>query len=185
MKPATSLRRARTGFTLVELMVAIALAGILLTFLAVLFTSSISNFAGLGNYAELSGQSRLAMDQVSQELRECTQVLNAQKSSTAKSLLLTNAFEGSTLKLMWDSSTRTLTSQKSNRALRVCLTGCDDWDFSLYQRTPKSGWQFYPTTNPQLCKLVNMSWRCSRSVLGRKANTENVVTAQVVIRNKK
>ena len=29
-----------------------------------------------------------------------------------------------------------------------------------------------------------MTWKCSRTILGQKANTESVQTAQVVLRNK-
>ncbi len=49
---------------------------------------------------------------------------------------------------------------------------------------------FYPATNssgvydPSICKLINMSWKCSRTILGSKMNTESVQTAQVVLRNK-
>jgi hypothetical protein len=72
------------------------------------------------------------------------------------------------------------------------LTECDRWDFELYQRTPKSGgtYVFYPATNIagaydlSICKLIDMTWKCSRTILGSKANTESVQTAQVVLRNK-
>jgi hypothetical protein len=49
---------------------------------------------------------------------------------------------------------------------------------------------FFPATNSagaydlSVCKLINMTWKCSRTVLGSKLNTESVQTAQVVLRNK-
>ena len=43
---------------------------------------------------------------------------------------------------------------------------------------------FYSASNnPAICKLVSVSWRCSRTILGQKVNTESVQTAKIVIRN--
>jgi hypothetical protein len=73
------------------------------------------------------------------------------------------------------------------------LTECDRWDFGLYQRTPlvtSSNVFYYPATNtagtldPKLCKLINLSWKCSRLVAAQKLNTESVQAAQFVLRNK-
>ena len=49
---------------------------------------------------------------------------------------------------------------------------------------------FFPATNTagaydlSTCKLINMTRKCSRTILGSKLNTESVQTAQVVLRNK-
>jgi hypothetical protein len=34
-----------------------------------------------------------------------------------------------------------------------------------------------------MAKLVDVSWLCSRKILGRKVNTESVQTAKIVMRN--
>jgi len=34
------------------------------------------------------------------------------------------------------------------------------------------------------CKLINMTWKCSRTIFGSKRNTESIQTAQIVLRNK-
>ena len=66
----------------------------------------------------------------------------------------------------------------------VLLTGCDSLEFQIYQRTPPPGTNsFYLATDAAQCKLVDMKWRCSRSLLDKVVNTETVQTAQVVIRN--
>ena len=55
--------------------------------------------------------------------------------------------------------------------------------FLMFQRNPVGGSvDQYPTTDPKLCKVVQMSWICSRNILGKKANTESVQSAKVVIR---
>ena len=55
--------------------------------------------------------------------------------------------------------------------------------FVMYQRNPVGGdvTTNYVTTDPTLCKIVQFSWICSRSVLGF-SETESVQSAKVVIR---
>jgi hypothetical protein len=38
-------------------------------------------------------------------------------------------------------------------------------------------------STPSQVKLISVSWRCSRTILGAKVNTESVQTAQICIRN--
>jgi hypothetical protein len=73
------------------------------------------------------------------------------------------------------------------------LTECDAWNFALYQRTPyvtTTNVLYYPATNDagvfdvNLCKLINLSWKCSRTIFAQKVNTESVQAAQIVLRSK-
>jgi len=170
--------------SLIELLVAMAAGSLVLASAVTIFIYGLFSFAGMGNYAILTGQSRKSLDQMSREMREATQVVASQKTATTKSLSLTNAHSGQLTTYSWDSETGLLTAASSGQQQQVCLSGCDDWDFTLYQRTPTNAWTFYPTTDLPLCKLINMRWKCSRTILGKKINTENVVTAQIVLRNK-
>ncbi|HWQ91971.1 MAG TPA: prepilin-type N-terminal cleavage/methylation domain-containing protein [Clostridia bacterium] len=172
------------GMTLVEVMVAVGLSSLVLAVLMALFVSSLANFTGLGNYAELTGQSRLSLDRMSREIRESTQVLACNTNLPVKSLTLTNAHIGKTITYTWDSASETITMQRSGEPAEVYLTGCEAWNFSFYQRTPNKFWTFFQTSDPRTAKLINMSWKCSREVLGKRINTETVVTSQVVLRNK-
>jgi hypothetical protein len=157
---------------------------LILTAVGLLFLSSLRNFTGLGNYALLTGQSRLSLDLISKAMREATQIVSFQTNLPVKSLTLTNAFKGVQTTYSWDSTSGIVTADTTGQSTRTLLTGCDGWDFSFFQRTPNANWTFYSTTDPSLCKLINMTWKCSRSVLGKKMNTEDVVTAEVVLRNK-
>jgi hypothetical protein len=170
--------------SLVEMMVSLAIGSVVLGSTVTVFVYSLFSFAGLGNYAILTGQSKLSLDMMSREMRESTQVLNANANGTTKSILFTNAYSATWSRFSWNSDTGVLTWEKSDEPTRTCLTGCDQWDFTFYQRTPNTNWTFYPTTDLAVCKLVNMNWKASRSILGKKINTETVVTAQVVLRNK-
>jgi Tfp pilus assembly protein PilW len=162
----------------------VTLSLLVLTVIMTLFMFGLRSFVGLGNYATLSGQSRLALDLMARQMREATQVLAVNTNLPVRSITLTNAFVGSTIVYRWDSTTGILTTDVTGQTTRTNLTGCDDWEFSFYQRTPTNNWTFYPTDDLTLCKLINMSWKCSRTVLGQKLNTEDMMTAQVVLRNK-
>jgi hypothetical protein len=65
----------------------------------------------------------------------------------------------------------------------VLLTECDNLSFAIFQRNPINGtYNQYPTASPATTKLINVTWTCSRKILGNTMNTENVQTAKVVIR---
>lgn len=170
--------------SLVEVLVAVAIGSMVLTSTVVVFIYGIFSFAGMGNYAILTGQSRKSLDHMSRELREATEVISFQNTSTQKALTVTNSYYGTWTTFAWDPTTGQLTRSLNNGAQELFLSGCDQWDFTMYQRTPTNGWDFYPTSDHTLCKLINMRWKCSRTILGQRINTENVVTAQIVLRNK-
>jgi hypothetical protein len=63
------------------------------------------------------------------------------------------------------------------------LKGCDTLTFNLGTRNPVGGtFEVVPATSPDTAKVVNISWNCSRTILGQQRNTENVQTARIVIR---
>ena len=193
-KTARSLSRGQKagGFTLIEVMVCVALSSILLAAAGSLWLFSSRSFVAMGNYTDMDAKSRSALDLMSRDLRQATQVTAFQNSGTTKSLTVTNAVQGTGATYTWKASPRTLVCQKTGQPDQVYLTECDRWDFQFFQRTPQQGgsYAFYPATNAAgaydlgICKLINMTWKCSRTILGSKVNTESVQTAQVVLRNK-
>jgi len=127
------------------------------------------------------------------DIHSATKVVDIQNSESSRWLTVTNAqVSGASTTYAWDSTSRNLVCQRTGEADRTYLTECDLWDFQIYQRTPHTNgsYLFFPATNSSgaydasLCKLINMTWKCSRTILGNKINTENVQTAQVVLRNK-
>jgi hypothetical protein len=163
---------------------------IVLTVVYFLTVFGFRSFAALGNYAELDGASRAALDRMGREIRQATHVTSVQTNGAVKWLTVvnldvsptvTNTFTwySNTALLMWDQWEGTSHFSRTN------LTGCDLWDFSMFIRSPNSNGVFVPTAKVDLCKLINMNWRCSRKILGKKVNTETVLTAQVVLRNKR
>ena len=181
--------QAERAFSLFEFMIAAAAASLVLAMVMMLYLFGLRSFAGMSNYAQMSGNSRKSLDLMARDIRQATDVLAFNTNLPIKSLTLaTYDLAGPcTVTYSWNSTAKVLTCTKTDNAgqttTKTNLTGCDLWTFSLFQRTPNNNYAFFPTTNLKLCKLINMSWKCSRTILGKKVNTEDVMTAEVVLRN--
>ena len=197
------------GMTLVEVMVSVALGSVLLAMASSLWLFGSRSFVAMSNYSDLGTRSRTALDLMSREIRQATRVIGFENTGTAKWLAVTNDALGTTVIYTWNAGSRSLVRHEvgiltvsagpsamaaPSTALpsQVYLTECDRWDFNLYQRAPQKdgSYVFFPATNAagaydlSVCKLINMTWKCSRTMLGTKVHTESVQTAQVVLRNK-
>ena len=175
--------------TLPEMMVAISLSVIVLTMVMLLYIFGLRSFAAMGNYAELNSQSRLALDEMSREIRQSTSVLGAQPNGTTRWLQVanTNVTPATIDRFSWDKSTGAMVWdrwQDGVKSTKTNLVGCDVWTFEMYTRAPDTNGVFTATKDISLCKLINMNWKCTRTILGKKLNTEAVLTAEIVLRNK-
>jgi hypothetical protein len=181
------------GVTLVEVLVATGLGSLVLAAVGFLSLFGARSSLAMANYTDLEFKSRYALDLISREIRQAKAVVSFQTNLPLKSITLTNADQAASITLTFDSNESTVTLQKTGQSPITALTGCDRLDFTLYQRTPlvtATNIIFYPATNtsgvldPSLCKLINLSWKCSRTILAQKINTESVQAAQIVLRNK-
>ena len=183
----TSRRKAAAGLTLIEITVALGISSILLAALGSLSLYSARSFSAMGNYVDLDLHSRNALDVIGRELRQATAVIDCRTNSSVNYVTLTNADALTNMKVSWDTNAATLVFEKTGQPAQTCLMGCSDWRFGFYTRAPNvssTNLSFNPATNIASCKLISMSWKCSRTILGSKANSETVQTAQIVLRNK-
>jgi hypothetical protein len=177
----TSIRneglRNTSGSSLVEAMIAIGVTGLLMLVLANVSMLSGRMFVAFVNYVDLDDSNRLAMDTLTRDLRECQRVV----SCSATQLQIEDP-DGFIVSYVFDSAAGTFRRFKAGIPKEL-LTGCDSLLFSLGTRNPSgSSFEVPKTSNVDLAKVVFVSWKCSRLVLGRKATTENVQTARIVIR---
>lgn len=169
--------RSQAGFTLSEMMIAVGITGILMVVLACISMLSGRTFVAFANYVDLDDANRIAMDTLTRDLRGCNRVT----SCTATTLIVEDA-DGLPITYVFSPGAQTLTRTK-NGTSKVMLKGCDALTFSIAQRNPVGGsYDVYPAAGPSTAKVVNVAWNCSRTIFGRKANTENVQTARIVIR---
>jgi Tfp pilus assembly protein PilW len=171
--------RKRSGVVLVDMLVGLGISGIILATLMSVSLSSARSFATMANYSEMSADSRLALDIMSQEIRASKGVLECDGDSITLLDSKTNQFT-----FHFDEPTRTVIRTAANGEEKVVLEGCDTMDWQLFQRTPKAGsYEGYPASRPELCKLVQVTWLCSRTLFGKRMHTEMVQSARIVIRN--
>jgi hypothetical protein len=188
VRQATRRRKLIIGFTMVEMLVSVGLGAILLSGVMILYINGIRSFVAMGNYRNLDAKSCNTLDVLSREIRDSTVLLNYVPN---QSLTLSNASARNGLGqiniITYDPTACTVVLKRTAQSDLTNLTECDRWSFAIYNRVPitsSTNISFNAATNATDCKLINMSWKCSRTVLGTKLNTESVQTAQIVLRNK-
>ncbi len=183
----TSTRRNSAGVTLVEMLIATGLAGVLLAAVMSFSLYSARSFAAAGNYIDLDIKGRTALDWMSRDIRQCDYLSNYVANSSlvfrTTDPTTSNHF---TLRYTYDPAAQTLT-RTFGTTNTVLLTGCTFYHFDLYQRNPAltNGGELVAlisTNQPSLVKAIDLSWICGRAVLGNTNNTEDVQSARVVIR---
>ncbi len=162
--------------SLPELMVAIGVGSLILTVMAVVFMTSARSFAAMGNYVSMDANSRNALDHMTREIRQAGNLVEFSPAHLKFARFRqTNSF----LVYDWDSSSRRLTELKTpENQTTVLLTECDQLAFSMYDML------FAPTSVISESKGIRVTWKCSRTILGNQANTEEMQQALIVMRNK-
>lgn len=173
------IARPAAGFALLEAVIAAGITTLMVLVLCSFTIFSGHSFATLFNYVDLHDVNRIAMDRITRDVRQANRV----KAATSTSLTLEEADGVSEIVYTYSPSLRTLFRSKTGWPMEQILTECERLEFTLGQRNPVGGsFDVYNPSSMNLVKVVNVSWMCSRSILGRKENTESVQTARIVIR---
>lgn len=172
------------AFSLTELMVSIAVSGVILTALLSFTVYAAKSFAAMENYVDLEQKSQYAIDTMTRNIRE-TKRLTSFGTKQHNNVTITNVLT------FLDSDDQSLTYHFTNNVLiqskggvdAVLLKNVDYLCFQVFQRnTQANTYDQFPTGSANLCKLVSVSWICSRNIMGNRQNTECVQTAKIVIR---
>ena len=163
--------------TLIEVLIALAIGGILMVAVASMTMFSSKSLAGLYNYVDLCSANRLALDKMTREIRQ-TQRLT---EFTTNRLTFVDC-DGKKLVYEFVPAERVLKRTKESVVENV-LTACDNLTFTLFQRNTTKG-TFDQATTTTDSKVISVSWTSSRMVLGNRINTEPVQSAKIVIRKR-
>lgn len=181
IKPTSPKSRA---WTLVEMMVALAVFSISAIALASLFLFSMRSFAAVANYAALDQQNRVAMDKITREIRDARCVTNYVANPPTLTLLTTNNL---LVTYRFSPLTKTMWRTTSDGSSEVLLTNCNLLNFSICQRNPSNQFGLYPVASNSLyqtAKVIQLTWKTSRTINPtRRINSEDIQTARIVIRN--
>jgi prepilin-type N-terminal cleavage/methylation domain-containing protein len=172
------VKRSQSAFTLIEVLIASALSLVLAGILSVFFGFSLRSFAAMTNYADMNQRSELALDKMSKDIRQARS-LTAYSTNSLTFLDVNN----NPLTYTFDATNSTLV-RVSGGVTTTYLTNCDSLQFWIYQHTPISGtFDCYSPAVVGNTRVIQMTWHCSRKILGTKATTETVESATLSMRN--
>ena len=184
--------------TLVELLIAIGISGIIFVAVGTMIFFSGRSYAAMANYVDLDNKSRKALDQMTKDLRQVNGVTSI-GTNTVSGQTVTNQLvvagteaDGTAYTITYNhnpaSTNRTLTRVKSAglyAGTTTLLTGCTFLNFRMFSRVPIDGTlDNFAATDLATCKVVQIDWICSRKIFNQSDNTESVQSAKVVIRKK-
>ena len=171
-------RRRRTlAMTLVEMMIAVGIGGIVMAALASLSFYTARSMAAMSNYADLDRQSRNALDQMTLKIR------SADRLTAFGTHEVTFLYQGQPLRYTFAASSKTLTETYGTYS-KVLLEDCNELQFSMFQRNVISNsFNQVTTSTTNEAKSIIVTWTCARSLLGNLINSESVQSARIVIRN--
>lgn len=176
--------RRCAAFSLVELLVSIGVGAIILTAVLSFTVYAGRSFAAMQNYVDLEQKSQGAVDSMLRDIRQ-TKYLTSFGTTMFQGKNITNSLT------FLDSDNQPLSFTFTNRLLlrtkgtssTMLLTNVDFLTFQVFKRNPvATTFEQFPTATATNCKLVSVSWICSRTILGSAVNTESVQTAKIVIR---
>jgi hypothetical protein len=165
--------------------VAIAVSAIILTALLSFTVYAAKSFAAMENYVDLEQKSQYALDLMTSEIRQAICLTNSATRVLTTGERVTNfvAFVDANNQLFSYNFTNDVLLRQQGGVDTLLLTNVDYLCFQIYQRNPKPGeWSQYDAGDFATCKLISVSWVCSRTILGSRLNTESVRTAKIVIR---
>lgn len=170
--------RRRAAFTVLEVLIASGLAVVVGAALAAFTLFSSRTFVYMADYTDMNQSSQFALDEMSRQIRQAKE-LTSYSSNSLTFLDVTNG----NLQFNYNSAARTLVQTDGGQSITL-LTNCDSLQFSIYQHTMISNtFDCYAVSATNNTRVIEMNWTCSRDVFGRKAATETVETAEIVMRN--
>lgn len=177
-KTTFTKRSRRSAFTLVEMLIAVAIASLLMIVCLSLSLYTARSIASLTDSVDLGARSRLAIDRMSQKLRQASAIKSFSPSSVSV------VFKGKTLTYTYDADAKTLVEGESGSSTNTLLENCDKLTFALYKRVPitNSFTQFPAGATLNEGKVIQVSWDTSRTLVSRQSGSAEMASARIVLR---
>lgn len=171
---------AQQGFTLVEVMVALAIGSMIMAAVLTTYVISIRGFRAIANYAEIHADGRLAIDQFARDMRGVSRVVSINSSNLVVTIPIAFSNTGSVI------SNKTVTYSLSNKTLYRAdtLSGQNSAiahnihavNFVLFDKVGN------PTTLTSIAKGVQIDLELRKYVLSQ-LQSEDFLSARLDMRN--
>jgi prepilin-type N-terminal cleavage/methylation domain-containing protein len=173
---------AYRAFTFVEVLVAMAIAGLVVLGIMSFFLFAGRSFAAMVNYLDMDKRSQLTLDQFSQQVRQVRQLTAYSATHGVITSLTFEDYDGGALTFAYDAAGHKLTRSKGGQ-VRTLLPACSSLEFRIFQENVTPGtFDGITTATATNCKLVEVNWTCSKKLAGSLLNTEIMESAKVAIR---
>lgn len=171
--------------TLVEIMVAMAVGSLVLLVLGSLTLYSARSFSSMANYSDINRMSRMAVDEMTRDIRQSRGLVSLTTSPTENVLVFKNDRAGTdTFTLLHDKEANVLKQIKGENE-KILSSDCTYFEAQLFQRSPiPNTFDFVPTTDPAKCKLVQLDYSFARRTGPHLTNSESVQSMKIVIRKR-
>lgn len=175
---STKRKHSQAAMSLMEMMVAMGISGVILVAVTTLSFYTARSFAALSNYTSLDQQSQYTLDRLTKTIRQATGV--AEYSDTN---IVLDMSPDPPVQFAYVAADQKFV-EISDNAVTDLLTECSALQFDIYQRNTQSGTfnQFPHVSSTNTAKIVQVSWTCTREILGSKVNSESIQSAKIVIR---
>jgi prepilin-type N-terminal cleavage/methylation domain-containing protein len=170
--------RRRGGFTLVEVLVSVAISSVILTGVMSTFVMLGRSGYNAGSYSIMEAQSRRALEMFSQDARMASNI--AWTSSQSITLTVQSLSATSTVIYAYDSSAKTF-SRRSGSSTLILVRDVTDF---AYRRYKVVNGVDYTATNDLETKQIQITLRTIRKANTVVDATNSVLSARVVLRNK-
>ncbi len=178
--PLKRVRRRSTsvlGMTLVELLITMSLMGVIMAGIMSAYFFITKSSMSVGNYAEMSGDSRLTLQIFARDVRMATDV----KAFTSKSVDLEVSYSDTDIRdvdYAYDVDTGILTRTVDSTDVFTLLTDVSELEFEFYNLLGNE------TTNVLEIKRIHFSAKLLKKVM-HISNTNQVISAGYMMRNRK
>lgn len=175
-------RRARRGFTLVEVLISSTLAAFILTGVMTCFLFLGRSGANIQNYNDMEGQARRGLEQFAQDVRQASEI--TWNSATDVTLTV----DASSIRWAYDSSSGKL-YRRTSTVTREMITGITSFTYKAYTIAGAEITDFSSasarTTAGQTTKQLQISLEASRTSTTAARATNLVLSARYILRNKR
>lgn len=177
--PRAKAKAARAGFSMVEMLVATTITGIVLTGVLTTFVFFSKTGVRMANYTDMETGARETLSRFSQDVREadtCTWL-------SATSLRLT--VSGATVTYAYNSGAKTFT-RTAGSSTEVLITNITSFQFTAYNIAMTTlNVSADLTAAGTATKMVQVDMDLARSATASGSSTSQVLSARYVLRNKK
>jgi hypothetical protein len=179
--------KTRQAWTLVEIMVAVAVFSVVGMALMGTYMFSVKSMAAMYNYSVLDANNRQAMDQLTREIRQSKKVLAYTTNSITIQTANDDGTTGPQIAYSFSPSTKRMVRRNlSDGTSKLLLNNCNLLSFELFTRCPSNeAFGSFPVAVnnwQETVKVLQLTWKTSMTLPSGIINSENIQTARIVIR---